>query len=94
MWKLEGNCAVLPPILSREEAAKKLGVKPRTLQNYLNTVRVFKEEFANFTHPLTGNLNPKTKLTEWHIELLEKVRDRINEVGVAQTEIELKRGDL
>lgn len=94
MRVLEGDYAVLPPLLSREEGAKKLGVVPRTLQSYLNIARLFKEEFSEFNHPLTGNLNRWAKLTVWHIEILEKIRDRINEVGVAQTEIELSQGKL
>ncbi|BBD63344.1 hypothetical protein NIES2109_61940 (plasmid) [Nostoc sp. HK-01] len=94
MQTIEGDYAVLPPLLSREEAAKRLGVATRTLQSYLNIARIFIEEFKEFNHPRTGTLNRWAKLTLWHIESLEKIRDRISEVGIAQTEIELSKGEL
>lgn len=92
---LEGEgMYVLPPEITRRQAANLLGVTDRTLQRYLNMARLYIDEFEVFTHPLTGELNRHYKIHEWHLPFLWKIRARVNQVGITQTKIELSQGKI
>jgi hypothetical protein len=94
--QITGTYAVLPRELTRAEVAKRLhpSVTVRQLQNYLNFARLYLKEFEEFTDELNGGLNRYAKLYEWHLPILQKIRDKALRMSSQQLAIELSKGQL
>lgn len=89
---IEGSC-VVEQLLTREEAARQLepSVGIRQFQKYLDLASLYLPEFGDFRDEDNGGLNRRTKLTNWHLPVLQRIRSYVLAKGsLKKVAIELK----
>ncbi|MHC5729022.1 MAG: hypothetical protein ACYT04_45270 [Nostoc sp.] len=89
---IQGSC-VVEQLLTREEAARKLqpSVGIRQFQKYLDLASLYLPEFEDFRDENNGGLDGRTKLTNWHLPVLQRIRSYVLVKGsLKKVAIELK----
>ncbi|MBW4590107.1 hypothetical protein G7B40_039935 [Aetokthonos hydrillicola Thurmond2011] len=87
---LNGTTQVLVE-LTRKQAGKQLKppVSERTVQKYLDLASLHLETFAHFRDEDVGGLNRYTKITNWHLPVLQRIRSYARTQGMKKLAIRL-----
>ena len=87
----QGFISILAEEITRETAGRRLEppVSARTIQTYLDTARLYLQEFSGFTDDVNGGLNRSQKLTVDRLPTLQKIRDYVRSHGMIQLQIQL-----
>ena len=89
---IQGSC-VVEQLLTREEAARQLepSVGIRQFQKYLDLASLYLPEFEDFRDEDNGGLNGRTKLTNCHVPVRQRIRSYVLVKGsLKKVAIELK----
>lgn len=79
--------------LTRSEAGKQLvpPVTERTVRTYLDLASLFLPPFYEFRDDELGGLNRFTKISIWHLPILQRIRNYARTKGMKQLRIRLAK---
>ncbi|MBW4595478.1 MAG: hypothetical protein KME46_21885 [Brasilonema angustatum HA4187-MV1] len=79
--------------LTRSEAGKQLvpPVTERTVRTYLDLASLFLPPFYEFRDENLGGLNRFTKISIWHLPILQRIRNYARTKGMKQLRIRLAK---